>query len=219
MKTGLSTMLVIVMLLLAGLQAGCAEVTAADKAFVQDLAMDWLESKGMRYENADGTPNARGAANLLMAALIGSGDDEVDAVLGIYGAVKGVVNADKAMDEARASGDAAAMDEVIKSRPHDWSYRSSRAVLALAQGDMATYEQQANSFAEIAREQGVPPARQARQIIKDYETISVPDTGEPCNRKYLSLAGAYNTLYKETGEQRWNELAAQAYATMLHLCP
>jgi hypothetical protein len=154
-----------------------------------------------------------------VATVFGSGDEEVDAVLGIYGSVSGVISGDKSMDVARASGDAAAMDKVIKSRPHDWSYRSSRAVLALAQGDMATYEQQANSFAEIAREQGVPPARQARQIIKDYETISVPDTGEPCNRKYLSLAGAYNTLYKETGEQRWNELAAQAYATMLHLCP
>lgn len=219
MKTTVSTMLVVVMLLLAGLQAGCTDFTAEDKAFVKDLAMDWLESKGMRYENADGTPNVRGAANLAMAALIGSGEDEVDAVLGIYGAVKGVVNADKAMDEARANGDAAAMDEVIASRPHDYTYRSSRAVLALAHGDMDSYEEQMRSFEEIAKAQGVPQARQARQLIEDYRAIPVPDTGEQCTTKYMTLMNAYNVLHKETGEQRYNELAAQAYATMIQLCP
>lgn len=219
MKQIVRLMLAATMLVAVGVQIGCGEWTAQDKAFVKDLAQEWLRSKNMSPTDQDGSLDLVGSLRFAQAALGRSSDEEANSVLGIYGAVSGVVAADKAMDEARASGDAAKMDAVIEDRPHDWSYRSSRAVLALAQGDMATYEQQVRRFGDIATEQGVPPARQARQIIKDYETISVPDRGEPCNRKYMNLVTAYSTLYEETGEQRWDDLAKQSYGTMLHLCP
>lgn len=210
MKTRISTMAVVMMLLLVLFQAGCTEFTAEDKAFVKDLAMDWLDSKGMRPQNADGSLNEKGAANLAMAALMGSGDPEVDAVLGIYGAVSGVIGADKAMDEARASGNADAMDQVIASRPQDWTYRNSRATLALAQGDIATYQAQADNSALLSEEQGVPAARYARQVIKDYQSIAVPDKGEQGYHKYMDLHNAYAILYEDTGDEAYLVAASAA---------
>ncbi len=219
MKKILRLMLTTVMLLAVGAQVGCGEWTAEDKAFVKDLAQEWLRSKNMSPTDENGDVDWRGSLRFAQAAVGRSDDEEANAVLGIYTSLSGVVAADKAMDEARTNGDAAKMDQVIASRPHDWTYRSSRAVLALAQGDMATYQAQGDSLNALAEEQGIPRDRLARQLIKDYDTIAVPDTGEPCTSKYSDLYAAYSTLYDETGEQRWHELADQAYATMNRLCP
>ena len=208
-----------IMLLALGAQIGCDQWTQADTDFVKDLAQDWLRSRNMSPTDENGDVDYMGSVRFAQAAVGRSDDDEANAVFGIYTSISGVIAADKAMDEARANGDAAKMDEVIADRPHDWSYRSSRAVLALAQGDTDTYQQQMQSFSDIAAEQGVPEGRQARQLIEDYQTITVPDAGEPCTTKYMTLMNAYNVLYKETGEQRWYDSAAQAYATMLGLCP
>ncbi|MHB1318872.1 MAG: hypothetical protein ACYCYF_09675, partial [Anaerolineae bacterium] len=208
------TMLVVVMLLLVLLQAGCTEFTAEDKAFVRSLVQEYLESKDMSPTNPDGTIDYLGGARFGLAMIGRSNDEEANALFGIVTSVGGVIEADKAMDEARANGDAAKMDEVIASRPGDWSYRSSRAVLALAQGDMETYRSQSSSFSDIANSQGVPPGRQARQVIEDFRTIPVPDTGEQCIEKYLSLTNAYNVLYGETGEQKWLDMAAETAAIM-----
>jgi|GEM_PF-3047444 len=212
MKQSRSTILLFVMLVLVALQAGCTEFTAEDKAFVRSLAQEFLESKNMSPTNPDGSANLFGGVRFA-AALVGrSGDQEANALFGIYTSVSGVVEADKEMDEARANGDAAAMDQVIKSRPHDWTYRSSRAVLALAQGDMATYQAQGDSVYALAEEQGIPTGRLARQTIKDYETIAVPDKGAQGHQKWMDLHQAYATLYDETGQDMY---AAQADAAAM----
>jgi len=185
------------------MQIGCGEWTAEDKAFVKDLAQEWLRSKNMSPTDQEGKVDFMGSLRFAQAAVGRSDDEEANAVLGIYTSVSGVIAADKAMDEARANGDAAKMDEVIASRPDDWTYRSSRATLALAKGDISTYEVQADASAFLSEAQGVPASRYARQVIKDYQTIAVPDKGEQGYRKHTDLCTAYSTLYDDTGDESY----------------
>jgi len=132
-----------------------------------------------------------------------SDDPDANAILGAYGAVSDVLAGDRAMDNARKNGDAAAMDQVIQQRPHDWTYRSSRAILALSQGDLATYESQGQAVNDLAQKEGIPAGRLARQIIVDYQTFTIPETGAPCARKYSDLSNAYQILYEETGDEAY----------------
>lgn len=202
--------LLIVVLVLVALQAGCTEFTAEDKAFVRSLVQEFLESKNMSPTNPDGTTNWIGGARFGLAMIGRSDDEDANALFGIVTSVSGVIEADKAMDAARANGDAAAMDQVIESRPHDWTYRSSRAVLALAQGDIATYRAQADTSALLSEDQGVPSARYARQVIEDYRTIVVPNKGEQGYLKYMDLYNAYAILYEDTADESYAVAASAA---------
>lgn len=139
---------------------------------------EYLESKNMSPTNPDDSVNFVGGLRFAAAMIGRSDDEEANTVFGIYTSVSGVIAADKAMDEARANGDAARMDQVIQSRPHDWTYRGTRATLALAQGDIAIYTSQSAESIRIADAQGVPSTGQARQVIKDFDTTALPDKGE-----------------------------------------
>jgi hypothetical protein len=102
--------------------AGCEE---GDEAFVRDFLIDW----------AANNPGST------LGGLIGVGDgNEVTAALGALETIDKVNKADALMDEGRDKGDPGKMDEAIKLRPSDWTYRTSRAVLALDKGDLGGYD-------------------------------------------------------------------------------
>jgi hypothetical protein len=189
------------MLLAFGAQTGCDGWTQADTDFVKDLAKDWLREKGMSPTDENGKVDWVGGLRFGQA-LIGKSDDE-----------------DKAMDAARASGDAAAMDAVIASRPSDWTYHVTRSVLAVVQGDDARVTSEDETANRLAADRHVSDAQFARQVIRDYQTIVPnPETHPQCYAIYSDLAAQYEVLAGETGEQRYFDQAAAA-TDQMNQCP
>jgi hypothetical protein len=215
----LRLVLAAIMLLVVGAQTGCDGWTQADTDFVKDLAKDWLREKNMSPTDEKGKVDWLGAVRFGQALIGRSDDEDANAVLGAYGAVSGVIGADKAMDEARASGDAAAMDKVIAIRPNDWTYHVTRSVLAVVQGDDARVTAEDETANRLAADRHVSDAQFARQIIRDYEAIVPnPETHVQCYAIYSDLADQYAVLADATGEQRYFDLAGAAEASM-DACP
>jgi len=125
-----------VVIAMAVVLAGCEE---GDEAFVRDFLLDWAAS------NPGST----------LGGLIGVGDgNEVTAALGALSTIDKVNKADALMDEGRDKRDTKTMDEAIQLRPKDWTYRTSRAVLDLDQGNLSGYD----ANAKVA--QSLSPNRQ-----------------------------------------------------------
>jgi hypothetical protein len=207
------------MLLAVGAQTGCDGWTQADTDFVKDLAKDWLREKGMSPTDENGKVDWVGGLRFGQALIGKSDDEDANAVLGAYGAVSGVIGADKAMNAARASGDAAAMDAVIASRPSDWTYHVTRSVLAVVQGDDARVTSEDETANRLAADRHVSDAQFARQVIRDYQTIVPnPETHPQCYAIYSDLAAQYEVLAGETGEQRYFDQAAAA-TDQMNQCP
>jgi hypothetical protein len=112
--------------------AGCEE---GDEAFIRDFMADWA------FNNPGST----------LGGLVGVGEgNEVTAALGALSTIDSVNKADALMEEGRNSGDITKMDEAIKSRPRDWTYRTSRAVLALDRGSLDRYDADVKAAQELS---------------------------------------------------------------------
>ena len=145
----------LVMLLMAFLVLGAVGCDEGDMELIRDLAEDWAREKNIHPTNEDGSVNFTGAWNIAKRAVGGStGDREADAAIDAAMVVKNIKEADELMEKGRQDRDAAAMDDAIAKRPDDWSYRTSRAVLSLEQGDMAAYDQESAEASERARQAG-----------------------------------------------------------------
>jgi hypothetical protein len=112
--------------------AGCAE---GDVAFVRDFLLDW----------AANNPGST------LGGLIGVGEgNEVTAALGALSTIDKVNKADALMDDGRKNRDAKKMDEAIELRPKDWTYRTSRAVVALDLGSLSGYDANVKAAQELS---------------------------------------------------------------------
>jgi hypothetical protein len=180
--------------LLLGL-AGCG--TAEDRAMVKDFIEDWVRSKKMHPIKEDGGFSWEGAWNLGTRIATGSvGDEETDAVLDAYEVIDTIHRADKLMDEGRDERDPSKMDQAIKMRPGDWTYRVSRAGLALEQGDLAQYSAQVDAAAQAS--QGKDPLWIANQHIGELEKVEDKlamggfTSADQCRQLYGALHDQYS---------------------------
>jgi hypothetical protein len=88
------------------------------------------------------------------------------------------------------------MDEAINMRPGDWTYRVSRAGLALEQADVALYKAQFDA-ARVAS-QGKDPlwftAQSINELVEVEETLITTGfaSNEQCRELYGTLADLYS---------------------------
>jgi hypothetical protein len=121
-----------IVLAMSVIVAGCEE---GDEAFVRDFMLDWAANNlGSTVGGAFG---------------IGEGN-EVTAALGALSTIDNVNKADALMDEGRENRSPTKMDEAIKLRPRDWTYRTSRAVVALDLGSLSGYDANVKSAQELS---------------------------------------------------------------------
>jgi len=191
-------------LLALGLAA--CQFTESDREMVRSFIEEWARSKNMHPVNEDGSLSLQGLWNAGSRIVTGrSGDEEADAVLDAYEVVSNMHEADKLMDKGRQERDPAAMDQAIQRRPGDWTYRVSRAALALEQGDWTTYSQQTGAAAQIVGERNIDPLWYTNQNIQDLEPVQAtlaasgwPDK-EQCIQLNQALATHYLQRYALTG--------------------
>jgi hypothetical protein len=209
------------LLIAVGLQVGCDDWSPDDRALVRSFAEDWLRSRDMHPTNEDGSINIVAAANIGRRTLTGrSGDDEVDAVLDAYEVVSNIHQADQLMEQGRQQGDAAAMDEAIARRPGDWTYRTSRAALALASGDTETYEEQQAQAQQIVQSQGIDPVWYHQQSIQDMGQMAGEiDTASQCEAVLRQMALHYAELFDLTDDPAYAELANSTLDQATRGCP
>lgn len=166
--------------------AGCE---AGDEAFVRDFLLDW----------AANNPGST------LGGLIGVGDgNEVTAALGALSTIDNVNKADALMDEGRDKHDPAKMDEAIKLRPKDWTYRTSRAVLALDRGDLSGYDANAKTAQDLSPDRtiaGQTTSGSDREVRQRYDELGQVEVrlgqqldagtvtdGERCSKIYGEMA-------------------------------
>lgn len=132
----------ILLLLLFSLSflTGCSK---SDWGLLVDLAIDWAAQH--EYVNTDANGNLirddKGNVSVNKVkigadALLGSGDDQTDAVLGAGMAVRGILEADNLEQNGFKDNDISKINKAIDMRPNDYSYRNSRGVLNLQKGDI-----------------------------------------------------------------------------------
>ena len=184
---------------IAGLLLALVTVLAAceegDEAFVRDFLLDW----------ATNNPGST------LGGLFGVGDgNEVTAALGALSTIDNVNKADALMDEGREKSDPAKMDEAIKLRPGDWTYRTSRAVLALDRGDLSGYDANARAAQERSPDRTIGGRtvsgsdREVRQRFDELAQVEVRLTadldagrnvnGARCSKIYQEMAAMASQL-------------------------
>ncbi len=185
-----------------GIQAGCDMLTPDDRALVRSFAEEWMRSRDMHPQNEDGSVNWTASINLTRRALTGrSGNAEVDAVLDGYEVLSNLHQADQLMEQGRAEDNPDLMDEAITRRPGDWTYRTSRAALALAAGDTATHEAQQAEAEDIVRQNNIDPVWYHQQSIRDYDRPADQMTSNPqCKAVVNEMIHHYVALVELTGE-------------------
>jgi hypothetical protein len=184
---------------------------------VQDFIEEWVRSKRMHPIDQDGSFDWEGAWNLGTRLATGStGDAEVDAVLDAYEVIDTMHRADKLMTEGSRERDAATMDEAINMRPGDWTYRVSRAGLALEQGDIGLY--QAQFDAARAGSLGRDPQWFIDQSIGEFQQVETRlmaggfTSNEQCRELYGNLADLYSQRANLTNLAQDRALADTARA-------
>ena len=214
-----------VLLTMALMLAGC---DVLDQQLVIDWAEEWARAKNIHPRNEDGSINIGAGINLATrAAGFSTGDEDADAALDVFLVVRGINDADKLMDEGRQKHDPAPMDQAIAARPGDWTYRSTRAALALDQGDVATAQAQFDAADAIAADRGIDPLWYADQSIDDLQNAAlermadgVPgfDEAPQCRMYWDRMAQLWALRYSASHDAEDQALAADARAKV-ESCP
>jgi hypothetical protein len=141
--------------------------------------------------------------------------EEAAAALGAYSVIDNLFQADKLMDEGRREEDPAKMDQAIKMRPDDWTYRTSRAALALQRGEMITYSIESNAADTLVNHNEISPTLYARQQVNNLEYVEsrLRITGfkrEQCEMLYASLQLQYEKLVELTLDPAYDTRAKWA---------
>lgn len=190
------TILILLACVFALCLAGCG--TPEDRAMVKDFIEEWVRSKKMHPINEEGGFDLEGIWNLGTRVVTGStGDAEVDAVLDAYEVIDTMHKADNLMSEGSRDRDASKMDEAIAMRPGDWTYRVSRAALALEQGDIGLYKTQFNAARAGSQDKDplwfIDQSTGELQQVEDQLAASGFTSNEQCRELY----GAYADLYRQ----------------------
>ena len=196
-------------LVLAPLMLGLAACSAEDISFLRALALSWA---------------AEHAGDLIKYGLIGrSGNDEVDAVMDAKGVIDNINAADKLMEEGRQTGDLTKMEQAIKKRPGDYTYRvtyasqlfkSGRTGDAVAEFEAADQaaQQYGAGHAEIFAIQGID---ELSLVGQQFEKDGFADRRQ-CQEYNGQMSYFYGLRYLQTNQdffqQKESEFAARSVA-------
>jgi hypothetical protein len=125
--------------ILATSLSGCTE---AGRDLLMGFVQEWINTK-FSIDMTDSSTSGRIIAGIKLAALLGrnsTGNADADAALGTVKMVTNFAQAENLIEQGRKTDNATAMDQAIALRPRDFSYRASRATLALKQNDYKTAE-------------------------------------------------------------------------------
>ncbi|MBN1640748.1 MAG: hypothetical protein JXA09_05900 [Anaerolineae bacterium] len=192
---------------LAALLAAC-QFTPEDRDLVRSFVEDWARSRNMHPIKEDGGISLEGLWNAGTRYVTGStGDAEADAVLDAYEVISNLHEADVLMDKGRQERDAGPMDQAIGRRPGDWTYRVSRAALALEQGDLDAYRAQTDAAYSIVDQRGIDPVWYASQNIQDLQAVqdTLAAQGWPNREQCVQLNVALATYYKQRADLTGSE--------------
>jgi len=198
--------LLILILLFPILLTGCS---AADEEMLNAFVLDYIVS------NAD-----KVAARALFG---GSGDDWVNGVFDIKEIMDKLQKADKLMDEGLQENDPAKMDEAIKLRPDDWSYRTTRGAFALGNGAVDTFKEHydhANGLFKDDDTGKLPYLNDAIDQFEDLEdrTYLSPDGPRTdCSTLYTTLSQLYSDRAEMTGSDT-DRAQANGYKNQANYC-
>ncbi len=102
----------------------------SEEGQVKSSSEEWMEVHGFTPLNDDSSVNADSVAKVAKRVVTDStGDPEVDAALGSDGAISKIKEADRLNEKAWEERDDAYLNQAIKLRTEDWTYRISRATL------------------------------------------------------------------------------------------
>ncbi len=209
------------LLVVVGLQIGCEDWTPEDRDMVRSFAEDWLRSRDMHPLNADGSINWAATVNIGRRAATGhSGDPEVDAVLDAYDVLSNIHQADQLMEQGMEQGDAALMDQAIQRRPGDWTYRTSRAALALISGDETTYEAQQAQAEQIVAQNNMDPVWYHQQSIQALAGVAGEiESASQCQAILTRMSLHYADLFDLTGNADYATQAESLLDQVDTSCP
>ena len=180
----------IVALALAALMLAAVGCDAESRQFVIDLALSWA---------------AEHAVDIGKYTFLGrSGDAEVDAVMGARDVITNIQAADKLMEEGRANNDLTKMEQAIKKRPGDYTYRVSYGTALLQGGSWEEAEDQFTAADAAITSYG-------SQHVQDYAIQGIDELGalrpgfeengfatkQQCETYYGRLAFFYGLRYQE----------------------
>lgn len=204
---------------------------ASDRALVDEFIEEWARSKNMHPIDEEGGVDVVGLGNLVTAALTGrSGDDTVDAILGALGVIENLKQAEEHMtsgtgylDSGQPSQAAEELDKAIELRPDDWTYRSSRSVAALEQGDLDGFNDQ---LEEADRARAVTGASESDFLDGAIDDLEDAEdrigsrgyaNGDQCRALYNGLADLYRrrATVNASGE---DATMADGYTNQAQLC-
>ena len=198
-----------VVLVLAPLMLGLVACDAEDISFLRAMALEWAASN---------------AGDLIKYGIIGrSGNDEVDAVMDAKGVIDNIQAADKLMEEGRETGDLIKMEQAIKKRPGDYTYRVSYGAELMRNGRTEDAIYQFEAADQAASQYG--PAHAERYAIQGIDDLSLAgqqfeqkgfaNTAQ-CQSYNQQMAYFYGLRHQQTGQsfflEQQNSFAARALA-------
>ena len=214
-------LLALVFLALLATVAGC---TVSDKQLLVVIVEEWARSKNMSPTNEDGSLDPIGLGNAIIGVVTNAvgastGDDEIDAILNAKKVIDKFTAAEKLIEEGAKERNPAKMDEAIKLRPQDWTYRTKRAALAIEQGDLKT------AVSQMDAADAIPKGKRAQRhyvnsAIADLEALKTDGpwkSTDQCWLFYTSLAAKYEALAGLTGKLS-DTTQAETYRGMADRC-
>ncbi|HTK05120.1 MAG TPA: hypothetical protein VL500_06040, partial [Candidatus Eisenbacteria bacterium] len=188
----------IVCLLFVG--SGCEE---GDVSLIVNFVSDYMQAKGMIDKNGKPTSKA------MTGYMFGTGDSTIDAALNAGASVKGVREADKAIekaDEARGSGNAAEEEKQLaiaaENRPNDWAVINRQYRLDLERGRLdaaAKKGEQALSVCSTDRCKAALLEDRTRIITADIDAVS--NMKDPKHDKACVMLKARRSAFADLGRQ------------------
>jgi len=185
--------LLAILILMTSLTSCAEEGKELLKGFVQE----WINTK-FDIDTTDTSAWGRATAGVQIAELLArgsTGNPDADAALGTVKMVINFAQAESLMDQGRKKDDPALMDQAIELRPDDWSYRVSRATLALKDDQLGIQDANLERAGELVRKENnkASALRYYTQQINEVEAYK--NSGELDRDRLEVQVEAYAQLY------------------------
>ena len=209
-KFGKRICLLMAALILITCLTGC---TSAGQDLLQGFVQEWINTK-FGIDTTSTNPFIKGWAGLRLVALFNqdsTGNADSDAALSTAKMLKNFAQAENLMAHGRENNDPTLMEQAITLRPTDWSYRTSREMLAVEQGDLsyADYEHQQADTLVSADKNNSAYKRFDTQVINEYEKFGHGSEFDSSSNNvkmeiYYELWGAYSDRFRVTHDPNDN---------------
>ena len=202
-KRIIALVMVTVMLLVSGCEAEARQL-------IIDLALSWA---------------AENAVSIGAYTLFGrSGNAEVDAVMGARDVINNINEADRLMEEGRQENDLPKMEEAIKRRPGDYTYRVSYGAALLQAGRTGEAEAQFTAVNYAVEDYGGDHWQ--RYAIEGIDELGALRPGfeekgfvdvQQCTAYNRQMGHFYRVRHAGTGQAFFRE-RAEHYEALAQVC-